>query len=337
MKFLLTFLALMCASMSYLVAQDTFSIVAADPETGEVGSAGATCLDDSDIAGGAVIISKLYPGKGAVNTQSYYEPQNQNNAGTQLKDGKNAQEIIDWLELNDIGNNPSIRQYGVLTIDSENLIETSAFTGVNCFDVKNHIIGENYAIQGNILLNEEVLTEMEENFLNTEGSLANKLMSALQGANIPGADSRCLSAGLSSKSSFLRVAKKDDDENDIYLDLIVSKTNDNLDPIDSLQNLFDQWSLINETADLAVGNDFYIYPNPIQSEFTAIYKRYNKKNKYLLEIRDPSGKLTQVSELTGEKTRIQLIKSKIPQGQYIYSLKENGIILKQSSFIVINE
>ncbi len=51
---------------------------------------------------------------------------------------------------------------------------------------------------------------MEYRFLNTEGSLAEKLMSALQGAKVPGADTRCLNEGTSSLSAFVRVAKPND-------------------------------------------------------------------------------------------------------------------------------
>ena len=55
-------------------AQDTFSIVAVDSITGEVGSAGASCLDDSDIAGGVFIISDVLPGKGAIHTPPQRSP-----------------------------------------------------------------------------------------------------------------------------------------------------------------------------------------------------------------------------------------------------------------------
>ena len=62
---------------------------------------------------------------------------------------------------------------------------------------------------------------MESRFLNTIGSLASKLMSAMQGANVPGADTRCLDEGISSLSSFIRVAKPEDN-NDLYLDINVN-------------------------------------------------------------------------------------------------------------------
>ena len=58
--------------MSSLFAQDTFSIVAVDETTGEIGSAGASCLDDTQFpgSGGAFIISDILPGRGAIHTLS---------------------------------------------------------------------------------------------------------------------------------------------------------------------------------------------------------------------------------------------------------------------------
>ena len=51
---------------------------------------------------------------------------------------------------------------------------------------------------------------MENQFLSTDGSLSDKLMASLQGANIAGADTRCLDDGTSSLSAFIRVANPHD-------------------------------------------------------------------------------------------------------------------------------
>ena len=63
-----------------LISQDTFSIVAIDSITGEIGSAGASCVDmfttgisTNDFLG------QLIPNVGAINTQAYYIPANQTN------------------------------------------------------------------------------------------------------------------------------------------------------------------------------------------------------------------------------------------------------------------
>ena len=223
-------------------AQDTFSIVAVDLATGQVGSAGATCLDDNQIAGGAVIISDVIPDVGAIHTQSYWIPANQNAAHDQVvTGGLSPEELMTWLEENDAENTPAVRQYGMADLVS-GVARAAAFTGDNCFDFKGHIVGENYAIQGNILLGEEILTQMEAGFLETEGTLAEKLMAALQGANVAGADTRCLDEGVSSRSAFLRVADPGDDPDALALDLVVSLTPFGVEPIDVLQSEFDAWN-----------------------------------------------------------------------------------------------
>ena len=108
-------------------------------------------------------------------------------------------------------------------------------------DYKNHILGPNYAIQGNILLDENILLSMEQSFNETIGTFTDKLMAALQGANIAGADSRCLDNNTSSLSAFIRVAKPLDEEDNYYLDLNVNNTSNGNEPIDLLQELYNQW------------------------------------------------------------------------------------------------
>jgi len=261
---------------SYLFAQHTFSIVAIDPVTGEIGSAGATCGDNITWPGtpGAALISDIIPGKGAVHTQSYWNSTNQYNAHQQLLNGANSQEIIDWLVANDSEGDASIRQYGAITTINDS-ITSAAFTGSNCFDYKNHLIGDNYSIQGNILLGQSILDSMESRFVNTDGSLADKLMASLQGAKVIGADTRCTIENVSSLSAFLRLAQEDDNSNNIYLDIIVPSTLDQIDPIDSIQSLYDTWQ---NTMDISqVEKDvLYIFPNPTRGEL--IIKNPNLQN-----------------------------------------------------------
>lgn len=231
-----------CCLCGVLNAQDTFSIVAVDLATGQVGSAGATCLDDTEIAGGAIIISDVIPDVGAIHTQSYWVPENQNAAHDQVVvQGNSPEELMAWLEANDVQGNPSIRQYGMADLVS-GVARAAAFTGDNCMDWKGHIVGPHYAIQGNILLGEEILTAMEAGFLQTEGSLAEKLMAAMQGANVAGADTRCLEEGVSSRSAFLRVAYPGDSSDNLTLDLLVSLTPFGVEPIDVLQEEFNAWN-----------------------------------------------------------------------------------------------
>lgn len=225
-----------------LQAQDTFSIVAVDSTTGEVGSAGASCLDDSDISGGVTIIGDLIPGLGAINTQSFYISANQGNARNRLLLGESPTQVLNWLIANDAQGDSTVRQYGIASFDSLGQVAAAAFTGSNCFDYKGQRVGPDYAIQGNILLGPEILDSMEARFLQTSGPLATRLMAALQGANVPGADTRCLNEGVSSQSAYLAVARPNDPAGVFTLDLSVTETPFGVEPIDSLQSLFDAWT-----------------------------------------------------------------------------------------------
>lgn len=286
-KLVLTFIGLLL--FLTIQSQDTFSIVAVDPETGQVGTAGASCLDDSDIAGGVSIIGDLIPGKGAINTQSYWHPTNQQNARIRMESGDSPEEIMSWLEANDIQGTPLVRQYGAADFDENGNPRSAAYTGSECFDYKNHIIGENYAIQGNILLGQEILDSMQTRFLAENGSLAEKLMAALQGANVPGADTRCASQFTSSESSFIKVAQIDDDPDSLYLDIVVGSTPFGSEPIDALQDLFDAWLVTNVEIIDAV--EFVkVYPNPANTSVTFEIDQSYMSNDVRIDIIDRQGK-----------------------------------------------
>ena len=97
---------------SSVFSQHTFSIVAVDTITGEIGSAGATCGDSIIWPGtpGAYIISDILPGVGAIHTQSFWLASNQVNARVQMQQGSTPNQIISWLVAHDVQNNPQSRQ-----------------------------------------------------------------------------------------------------------------------------------------------------------------------------------------------------------------------------------
>lgn len=260
---------LLCLLAQTLRAQDTFSIVAVDTLTGEVGSAGASCLDNNQFpgSGGARIISDVLPGVGVIHTQSYWNTVNQQNARLKMQQGLSPAEILTWLYNNDaeglLGRNR--RQYGIVRLYNLDTIlnaRSAAFTGATCLDEKAHRTGPGYAIQGNILISTAVLDSMEQRYLHSSGPLAERLVAALQGANIPGADSRCLNNGTSSLSAFIRVAKTTDSPNALYLDLNVPSLPAGMEPIDSLQRLYDQWKLSDTRAPQTTAALAEVFPNP---------------------------------------------------------------------------
>ncbi len=266
MKYIYLFL-IFCILSFGLAAQDTFSIVAVDSVTGEVGSAGASCLQAPNPPTGCLIISDVIPGLGAIYTQAQWDPNNQAYAHQMLVDEhRTPQAVIDQLINDDAANNPGIRQYGIAAFDSAGRPKTAAYTGAACLDYKNHILGTCYSIQGNILLGQQILDSIESRFLHTNGTLSDKLMAALQGANLPGADTRCIAEGVPSQSSFIRVAKPTDSDTSLYLNLVVKSRPYGMSPVDSLQTLYDEWkanlaSALNNVSD----NEIKIYPNPASS------------------------------------------------------------------------
>ena len=218
-----------------LLSNDTFSIVAVDTLTGQVGSAGASCIQ------GSIIISDIHPGLGAIHTQSYWNASNQDNASSLMEQGYAPQDIIDWLVENDAQNNPTIRQYGV--VDLLNGGRSAAFTGENCSDFKGHKIGDTYAIQGNILLGQSILDDMEEAFLTQYGTFEEKLMASLMAANVVGADTRCTPYGTPSISAFIRVSDPNDYEDQLFMDINVNNAPLTLNPLDSLHVLYWDWKI----------------------------------------------------------------------------------------------
>ena len=218
-----------------LLSDDTFSIVAVDTMTGQVGSAGASCIQ------GSIIISDIHPGLGAIHTQSYWNAINQDSASSLMEQGYSPQEIIDWLIDNDAQNDPTIRQYGV--VDLLNGGRSAAFTGENCSDFKGHKVGDTYAIQGNILLGQSILDNMEEAFLTQYGTFEEKLMASLMAANVVGADTRCTPYGTPSISAFIRVSNSNNSEDSLFMDINVNNAPLTINPLDSLHVLYWDWKI----------------------------------------------------------------------------------------------
>jgi uncharacterized Ntn-hydrolase superfamily protein len=298
-------------SLSNFYSQHTFSIVAVDTLTGEIGSAGATCGDSIIWPGtpGAYIISDILPGVGAIHTQSFWLASNQLNARFQMQQGSTPNQIISWLAANDAQNNPQSRQYGVVDYHNGSS-RSAAFTGTSCYDYKNHILGPNYAIQGNILLGQQILDSMEYYFLNTNGCLPEKLMAAMNGAKVIGADTRCMAEGTSSLSAFVRMAIPTDGYNNLFLDINVAGTAPNVEPIDVLENKYNLWknshiSYCDSISSniIAQKNDIKIHPNPTNDLFTISnveqsnkIELFNLNGKYLKTVMGSTVSLREYSE-----------------------------------------
>jgi uncharacterized Ntn-hydrolase superfamily protein len=333
MKPIILFFTLLLLSLGKAYSQDTFSIVAADSVTREVGSAGASCVDlfvytYPDIS----FLGDLLPDLGAINTQSYYLEQNQINARNRMLAGDSPEAIINWLKANDAAFNNTQRQYGIVGFSGKNL-SAAGFTGSNCLDYKNHITGSiggiYYSIQGNILLGQKVLDSMESRFRNEQGDLACRLMAALQGAKMVGADTRCASNGSSSLFAFVKVSKPTDTYGNPSFKLAVkTHGNDKIEPIDSLQSIFDS------EHNCSVGVKYYpkveetiIFPNPATDylEITTDLS-FLRMQESRIEIFDIFGKCVLSVETIHELSLQKINVSTLPAGIYFLQIGNEKLI-----------
>ena len=314
-----TYVVLLLLLSNIIYAQHTFSIAAVDPATGEIGSAGATCLGSED---GARDVSDIILGKGAINTQSWWTTVNQQAARARMEAGDSPQQIITWLQANDNpaeGGNIQDRQYGIVDIHN-GTGRSAAFTGSANYDQKGQRTGANYAIQGNILISQAVLDDMEQAFLNTSGSLCEKLMATMLAAKRPGADSRCLSDGISSKSAYIRVAKPTDTSStygNLWLDINVWLDSGSFtgDPIDELKLKYDQFkntlNMVEFERDIVT-----VYPNPTQGELSIKLKQQTGAHK--IELYDALGK--KIIQRNNEQLEINLNLNTLDSGLYLLKI-----------------
>jgi hypothetical protein len=161
---------------------------------------------------------------------------------------------------------------------------------------------------------------MEAQFIRAEGDLACKLMAALQGANVVGADTRCASNGSSSLFAFVKVAQPQDTFGlPSFLVSMRSKNGEGIEPIDSLQTLFDLVHDCNTVGlkDNEIQSRFRVYPNPIRTHLTIEnparlnydFKLYNSRGVIVLEQKVNDSGIT----------TLQLSES-LPEGIYFYQI-----------------
>ncbi|PQB04639.1 DUF1028 domain-containing protein [Aureitalea marina] len=311
-----------------LRAQDTFSIIAVDPETGEVGSAGASCVQGIGDVDLSDIISDIIPGRGGINAQALVCVPNPNlDSGIDLMDGgASPQEVIDFLLANDAcgAGGPQDRQYGVVDFDTEGNPRSAGFTGSQNQAYAEDRQGPTYSIQGNILLDQSVLDNMEDNFNNTEGTLADRLMSALQGANFAGADSRCLEEGTSSTVAYIMVYKEDDAPGNPYLKLNVGELPAGEEPIDALQELYDAFL---GTDNIALSQNIGLSPNPVTDRLNIMTVDGIRVDQ--VSVFDISGKQLMQINNSGS-SQIYLDTASLPAGVYFARiLTDQGSLTKR--------
>ena len=157
----------------------TFSIVARDPDTGELGIAVASRF----FAVGSVV-PWAQADVGAVATQSFANTTFGWRGLGLLEKGLTPEETVEILVRGD--DDPERRQFGIVAADGK----SATYTGEDCLAWAGGRNGPNYAVQGNILASEAVVDAMEDIFLHTEGSLDERLYAALLAGEEKGGDAR---------------------------------------------------------------------------------------------------------------------------------------------------
>ena len=204
----------------------TFSIVGYDPEIKDLGVAVASKF----IAVGA-IVPWAKAGVGAIATQALANVSYGPRGLELLSKGYGAKKVVEILVSNDPLRDE--RQVGIVDFKGE----AAAFTGRKCFEYAGHIVGDGYAVQGNILTGPEVLEEMAKAFETTKGELVDKLLAALEAGDRAGGDRR------GKQSAAILVVREKGGYGgytDRYVDL---RVDDHKEPVLELKRLFKIWEL----------------------------------------------------------------------------------------------
>jgi uncharacterized Ntn-hydrolase superfamily protein len=157
----------------------TFSIVARDPATGELGVA----VQSHWFSVGSVV-PWAEAGVGAVATQSFVDPSYGKLGLDLMRAGKSAPDALKALLAGDEARD--VRQ--VAMIDAQGRV--MAHTGAKDIPAAGHITGRDYSVQANLMLNDKVWPAMSRAFENTKGDLAERMMAALEAAQEAGGDIR---------------------------------------------------------------------------------------------------------------------------------------------------
>jgi uncharacterized Ntn-hydrolase superfamily protein len=181
------FVIMVVAGLNFSLSQEassirpihTFSIVARDTVTGEMGVA----VQSHWFSVGS-LVTWAEAGVGAVATQSFVDPAYGPLGLDLMRAGKTANQALASLLAGDPGKD--VRQ--VAMVDTKGNV--GAHTGSKCIQGAGHTVGKNYSVQANLMLNDQIWPAMAKAFENTKGDLAERMLAALDAAQAVGGDIR---------------------------------------------------------------------------------------------------------------------------------------------------
>jgi uncharacterized Ntn-hydrolase superfamily protein len=197
----------------------TWSILARDPATGELGVAVASRF----LAAGA-LCPRVEGGVGAASTQALVNPFIGPDALARLRAGEPPDVALPALVAADPGR--AVRQAHLLSADGR----IAAHTGEGCVDWCGHVAGPDVSVAGNMLAGPQVLEATRDAFLASAGlTLAERLLAAMEAGEAAGGDKR------GRQSAAIQVASRDP-----YPDLDL-RVDDHPDPLAELRRLHVVW------------------------------------------------------------------------------------------------
>lgn len=200
----------------------TFSIVAADPQSGEIGIA----VQSKFLSVGAVV-PWIRAGIGAIATQAFANTACGPKALELLTAGRTPDEALQEAIAAD--EHREDRQFGIVDVSGR----SGTFTGGKCIEWAGGIAGPNFAAQGNCLAGPGVVDALASTFRESHGHLADRLVGALRAGQSAGGDKR------GQQSAALVIEKPGGGYagyNDRYVDL---RVDDHPAPIDELARLLE--------------------------------------------------------------------------------------------------
>jgi uncharacterized Ntn-hydrolase superfamily protein len=198
----------------------TYSIVARDAETGEMGVA----TQSQAFAVGSSVPFAL-PGHGVIATQSMAEPMYGSVGLDLLQGGFTAQEVL--TALSSVDPHPQRRQVAVLGVNGD----LAAYTGDHCVEAAGHLIGDTCVALANMAASPAVWEAMVDRYESSGGPLAQRLLNSLQAAEEAGGDFR---GRRSAAIMVIRPSTTGRPWHDMAVDL---RVDDSSDPVNALADL----------------------------------------------------------------------------------------------------
>lgn len=241
----------------------TYSIVARDTLTGEMGVAVQSHWFS---VGSLVTWGKA--GVGVVATQSFVNPSFGPRGLSLLENGLSPQMAVDALLKVDEGR--AVRQLAIL--DSKGNV--AAFTGENCIEFAGHTVGKNYSVQANLMEKSTVWPAMAKAFEKSTGSLAERLLLALEAAQNEGGDIR-------GKQSAAILVVKAKSTGNVWEDKVVDlQVDDHENPLKEMRRLL----TIHTAYDFMNQGDLAVEKNQMELA-KELYKKAQDLNPANLEMK----------------------------------------------------